>query len=237
TSGTSDIPVGGVKPDDSVLASLDDSLPHQPWWVSGLLTGTRAPRGVGQRSEARGIADAIDAAKSAIELMGGQAEVRQGSHHAFHPGRTAEIVVGETVVGYAGELLPRLAHELDLPTRVAVFEIDGSAVMAVIGSSVTEIAPLSPYPAATQDLSLVVDETVPAGEVLAAVREGAGDLLEHIRLTDEYRGEGIEAGKRSLTFALRFRGPDRTLTQAEATESKDAGVALAAKRFGAELRG
>jgi len=237
TSGTSDIPVGGVKPDDSILASLNDSLPHQPWWVSGLLTGTRAPRGVGQRSDARGIADAIDAAKSAIELMGGHAEVRQGSHPAFHLGRTAEIVVGEEVVGYAGELLPRLAHELDLPTRVAVFEIDGSAVMAEIGSSVTEIAPLSPYPAATQDLSLVVDETVPAGEVLAAVREGAGELLEHIRLTDEYRGEGIEAGKRSLTFALRFRGPDRTLTQAEATESKDAGVALAAKRFGAELRG
>jgi len=66
TSGTSDIPVGGVKPDDSILASLNDSLPHQPWWVSGLLTGTRAPRGVGQRSDARVIADALDAAKSAI---------------------------------------------------------------------------------------------------------------------------------------------------------------------------
>jgi phenylalanyl-tRNA synthetase beta chain len=237
TSGTSDIPVGGVKPDDLVLASLNDSLPRQPWWVSGLLTGTRAPRGVGQRSEGRGIADAIDAAKAAISLMGGHAQVRQGSHPAFHPGRTAEIVVGETAVGYAGELLPRLAHELDLPRRVAVFEIDGSAVMTAIGSAVTEIAPLSSYPAATQDLSLVVDATVPAGEVLAAVREGAGELLEHIGLTDEYRGEGIEAGKRSLTFALRFRGQDRTLTQAEATESKDAGVALAAKRFGAELRG
>jgi len=235
--GTADIPLGAHKPSDSVLEELNASLPRQPWWVSGLLAGSRAPRGVGQHSGSRDVADAIDAAMMVVRLIGADATVRQGSHQAFHPGRTAEIVVGESVVGYAGELLPRLAHGLDLPKRVAAFEINGSAVMDALGSVVTEVAPLSPYPAATQDLSLVVDAAVPASEVRKAIAEGAGELLEDIQLTDEYRGEGIEEGKRSLTFALRFRAADRTLTQAEATESKETGVALASQRFDAQLRG
>jgi len=77
---------------------------------------------------------------------------------------------------------------------------------------------------------------VPAGDVKAVITEGAGPLLEHIALVDDYRGDGIEPGHKSLTFALRFRAPDRTLTQAEATEAKTAAVALAASRLGATLR-
>jgi phenylalanyl-tRNA synthetase beta chain len=95
---------------------------------------------------------------------------------------------------------------------------------------------LSAYPAATQDLSLVVAIDIPARDVQHAVVEGAGELLEHIHLVDDYRGDGVDEGHRSLTFALRFRAMDRTLTQAEATSAKDAGVALASKRHGAVLR-
>ncbi|MEY4040462.1 MAG: hypothetical protein RLZZ52_1330 [Actinomycetota bacterium] len=91
-------------------------------------------------------------------------------------------------------------------------------------------------PAATQDLSLVVASDIPAAEVLAAVVEGAGELLEQGTLVDVYEGAGIPQGQRSLTFALRFRADDRTLTAAEATASKEAGVALAAARFGATIR-
>jgi phenylalanyl-tRNA synthetase beta chain len=90
--------------------------------------------------------------------------------------------------------------------------------------------------AATQDVSLVVKTSVPAADVQNALLEGAGELLEHARLVDIYRGEGLPEGTHSLTFALRFRAPDRTLTQAEATEAKQAGVTLAAERFGAAIR-
>lgn len=235
--GTPDIPVGAEKPSEKTLAALNASLPHQPWWVAGLMVGARAPKGIGQHPVGRGIADALDAARAALALMGAELSVRQGSHSAFHPGRVADLMVGEVVVGRAGELLPRLARELDLPKRVAVFEIDGSAVMAAISDAPAELAPLSPYPAATQDISVVVDASIPAAEVQAALAEGAGELLEDIQLTDEYRGEGVDQGQRSLTFALRFRASDRTLTQAEATESKEAGLALASKSFGAQLRG
>ena len=95
---------------------------------------------------------------------------------------------------------------------------------------------LSAYPAATQDLSLVVPVDVPAGDVRATVIEGAGELLEAATLIDDYRGDGLEAGTKSITLALRFRAADRTLTQAEATEAKMAGLAVAAERFGASLR-
>jgi phenylalanyl-tRNA synthetase beta chain len=97
-------------------------------------------------------------------------------------------------------------------------------------------ASLSGFPAATQDVSLVLPADVPAAEVQAALAEGAGELLESLRLVDDYRGQGVPEGAKSLTFALRFRAPDRTLTAAEATEAKLAGVATATERFGATLR-
>ena len=75
-----------------------------------------------------------------------------------------------------------------------------------------------------------------AGDVAAALREGAGDLLESLRLVDDYRGHGLADGTKSLTFALRFRAEDRTLTAAEATDAKLAGVAVAAERYAATIR-
>ena len=95
---------------------------------------------------------------------------------------------------------------------------------------------LSGYPAATQDVSVVVGDDVVAGDVAAALVEGAGELLESLRLVDDYRGQGLAEGTKSLTFALRFRAPDRTLTAAEATEAKLQGVAVASERFGATIR-
>ena len=91
-------------------------------------------------------------------------------------------------------------------------------------------------PAATQDLSLVVDVSVAAAELQRAIVEGAGALLESISLVDDYRGDNVGENKKSLTFALKFRAEDRTLTQAEATEARDAAVKLVADKFQAVLR-
>lgn len=236
TLGTADIPIGAVRPDDKTLATLNQSLPHQPWHLAGVFVGNRVDRGVGQKAVASGLADALDAARHTVRLVGGTATIRQTTRAGFHPGRTAEILVGETVVGVAGELLPSFALAHDLPRIVAVWELDGDALFSACGNEPMRVGGLSAFPAATQDLTVVVDQTVPAAEVLEAIREGAGELLEAIRLIDEYRGEGIPAHSRALTFALRFRAHDRTLTQAEATTSREAGLSLAAKRCGATLR-
>ncbi len=91
-------------------------------------------------------------------------------------------------------------------------------------------------PVAKEDVALLVDAAVPAADVEAALRAGAGDLLESVRLFDVYTGPQVGAGRRSLAFALRFRAPDRTLTEEETGAARDAAVAAAAERCGAVQR-
>ena len=94
----------------------------------------------------------------------------------------------------------------------------------------------SDFPVAKEDVALVVDDSVAAADVEAALREGAGEYLESVRLFDVYTGPQVGEGKKSLAFALRFRAPDRTLTEHEAGAARDAAVALAAERCGAVQR-
>jgi phenylalanyl-tRNA synthetase beta chain len=143
------------------------------------------------------------------------------------------VLVGDTVVGVAGELLPGSVE--DVPGRVAAVELDVDALIAAAPAAI-DFMPISAMPAATQDVSLVVAQEVAAGDVRNAVVAGAGELLEAIDLVDDYRGAGLPERAKSLTFALRFRAPDRTLTAAEATRAKEAGVAVATARTGAHLR-
>jgi phenylalanyl-tRNA synthetase beta chain len=128
-----------------------------------------------------------------------------------------------------------VTKQLDLPRTVGVFEIDLDALLAAAPESVVA-RPIGTLPAATQDLSLVVSIEVPAQDLMDTVREGCGELLEDISLTDDYRGSNIAEGSKSLTFALRFRAMDRTLTQVEASEARDKAVALASKKHKAEIR-
>jgi len=233
--GTDFIPVGAERPGDDTLARLGAGIPPQSRRVAGLFVGESVPKQPGVVPLAAGIADALDGVRQVALALGIDIRQVQGAHPALHPGRTAELRVGDAVVGVAGELLPALALESDLPRVVAVFELDLDALVE-LGAYDRQARPIGTLPAATQDLSLVVDAAVPAGDVRDAVAEGAGELLEHIRLVDDYRGQGVAEGSKSLTFALRFRAEDRTLTAAEATEAKLAGLARAAERFAATLR-
>jgi phenylalanyl-tRNA synthetase beta chain len=229
------VPAGAERPDPETLGALDASLPPQPFHVSALLTGNRVVKQPGVQPEPYGIADALDVARAVAWAVGVELRVAQTSHPSLHPGRAAALLVGDTVVGVAGELLPVLTEAAVLPRVVAVVELDLDALVAAAPELVS-VAPIVSYPAATQDLSLVVAVDVPAGDVLEVVRSGAGELLEYARLVDDYRGTGVDEGLKSLTFALRFRATDRTLTAAEASEARDGAVRRAGERFGATLR-
>ena len=229
------LPGGNALPTAAQLKALNDSIPAQAKHVAGVILGERTPHAAGQRAVEANYRDAVFAAQTAAHAVGLSLELRQAELKGFHPGRGAELLVAGSVVGVAGELDPALAVENDLPRRVAIFEIDLDALCAA-APAVVQAQAVYIYPAATQDLSLVVDRGLAAGEVLAAIYRGAGDLLEHATLVDDYRGENVAADKKSLTFALRFRAADRTLTQVEASESRDAAVALAAELFGAVIR-
>ncbi|MWV49549.1 phenylalanine--tRNA ligase subunit beta [Rathayibacter sp. VKM Ac-2803] len=233
--GSGALPRGAVRPSAEVEAELNAGIPAQPLHVAALLTGAAVERQPGVAARDFDWRDALDVVREVSTASGVDLVVRQGAHAALHPGRTAEIVLDGAVIGHAGELLPSLAEELDLPRRVAVVELDLDPVIARAGGVVVA-RPVGALPAATQDLSLVVPSEVPAASLAEAVAEGAGELLEAIRLVDDYRGAGVPAGSKSLTFALRFRAADRTLTATEATAAKQGGVAVAADRFGAQLR-
>lgn len=233
--GSAELPPGAARPDVDALAALNDGIPPQPRHVALLRLGDAVAKQPGQPPRAAGIADVLDGVRQLALAAGAEIEVVQGSHQAFHPGRTAELRVAGRRVGYAGELHPQLTEAADLPRVVAVAEIDLDAVVALADAGV-EAHALGAFPAATQDLSLVVPADVPAAEVERAVRDGAGALLEHVALADDYRGAGVPEGAKSLTFALRFRAEDRTLTAAEASDAKLAGAAVAAERTGAAIR-
>jgi len=233
--GTDEVPPLGVRPSNEVLAQLQASIPAQPRFVAALLTGNVSARQPGRAAEPASLSEALDAVRVIAVASGVEIDVEQGQRAALHPGRTGVLRVRGEEVGYLGELHPTVAADADLPARAIVLELNLDRVLALAGHRVVAES-LSSFPAATQDVSLVVPETVSATELQSALIEGAGELLESVRLVDDYRGEGVAAGSKSLSFALRFRAPDRTLTAAEATEAKLAGVAVAAERFGAMLR-
>ncbi|WP_150951677.1 phenylalanine--tRNA ligase subunit beta [Microbacterium testaceum] len=233
--GTPSVPPLAVRPDAATLTALDASIPPQRRHVAVLLTGNTVAKQPGQPAIAADLADAVDAVRVLTAAAGLDIELVQAQRAALHPGRTARVLAAGTDVGYVGELLPAVAAAADLPGRVLVAELDLDAMIELAQARVVA-ASLSGFPAATQDVSLTVPAGVAAGAVRAALLEGGAPLLEGARLVDDYRGPGLAEGTKSLTFALRFRAGDRTLTAAEATEAKLAGVAVAAERFGAAIR-
>jgi phenylalanyl-tRNA synthetase beta chain len=120
-----------------------------------------------------------------------------------------------------------------LPKGTCAIELNLDALPSVEALPAPRV---SPFPAVFQDVSLVVSSDVPAQAVEDAVREGAGELLEDIQLFDVFTGPQIGEDRKSLTFALRFRAPDRTLTEDDASAARDAAVRCAAERAGAVLR-
>ena len=234
--GTASIPPLGIKPSDEVLDDLFDGVPEQPFHLAAVLTGHDSPAAASHTPRAWDWADALDVARLAGDVLGVDLVVSQGSHQAFHPGRTARLALrtGETV-GYAGELHPKLLAASDMPARSVALEINADALFEA-APDVIVARHISTFPVATQDVALVVPADVPADEVLAALREGAGELLEDVALFDVYAGKGIEEGRKSLAFGLRFRAADRTLTADEASAARESAVALAAERFGAVQR-
>jgi phenylalanyl-tRNA synthetase beta chain len=237
TPGAGPAPILGVdrRPDEAEWEALQAAIPQQPLHVAVALAGDREPSGWWGRGRAASWADPIAAVRRLAGTLGAEVEIRSAAYAPWHPGRCAEVVLNGEIVGHAGELHPSVCKAFGVPVRTAVAEVD---LDALTGAAVTVVpAPaFSTYPVAKEDVALVVDASVPAVEVLETLREGAGGLLESVRLFDVYTGEQIGEGKKSLAFAMRFRAPDRTLTDAEAAEARDAAVAAAVERHGAVHR-
>jgi phenylalanyl-tRNA synthetase beta chain len=186
-------------------------LPDERWHVAGIVDG--------------GFADA----KWAVEQLYGALRLtpsyERASEPFLHPGKSAR-----TDEGWVGELHPSL-----LEGPWGAFELDLDALVERSGESF-EYQEVSPYPEVRQDLAFVVDEDVPAAALLAAIQEAAGAELRSVAPFDEYRGEQIGEGKRSLAFSVAFGSPERTLTDEDAAALRGKIVDALAERFGAVLR-
>jgi phenylalanyl-tRNA synthetase beta chain len=225
------------RPSDAEFAAADAVLPHQPRHVAAVLTGEVERTGWWGPGQAAGWADAVQAGRMVLAAAGIPQErvgVRAAQRAPWHPGRCAELLVDDTVVGYAGELHPATIEVLELPRRTSAMEVD----LDLLPPAPVLSAPrISGFPPALIDVALVVADEVAAADVQRALTEGAGELLESVRLFDVYTSSQLGEGRKSLAYKLTFRAPDRTLTVEEAVAARDAAVAQAASRLGATLRG
>ncbi len=235
TGEAAPLPSVDGRPSDEELEAIERAIPWQPRNLAAVLTGAWMPAGWQGAATPASWTQAIAFAEIAAAVVGVRLDRRAASQAPWHPGRCAELLVGDQVVGYAGELHPSVVKAFELPARTAAVELDLDLLVSLsTGAGSLEL--VSGHPVAKEDIALVVDESVPVAELQAVVAAGAGELLESVRLFDIYRGVPVPEGKKSVAFALRFRAPDRTLTDADVATAREAAVAAAAEEFGAELR-
>ncbi len=153
---------------------------------------------------------------------------------ALHPGRSAVIYAGETPIGYLGEVHPTVQKNYEIGTRTYVAKLLIDEMQPLAQTEIT-YQPLPKFPAITRDLSLVCADEVPVGDLQAAMKKAVGNILEQITLFDVYKGEQIAAGMKSVSFSIRMRSHEGTLTDEQADAAMKR-VLKTLKEHGATLR-
>jgi phenylalanyl-tRNA synthetase beta chain len=203
--------------------------------VGALISGSVAPEQWG--SEVRN-ADFFDI-KSDVEALLLLAATRDEisfaavSHPALQDGQAAEIRRGDSVIGILGKLHPSIVKRYNLKRAAYVFELDAELTFA---TSAPSAAPISRFPAIRRDIAMIVDNSVTADELSAAINESAVELIQNVRIFDIYTGPGIEAGRKSVAIGLILQATSRTLTDDDADAAMAAAISKLKKKFAAELR-
>jgi phenylalanyl-tRNA synthetase beta chain len=220
------------RPSEKNIKDIYAGVPNQMLFVGAVVTGEFVLsdwQGLGSKFT---WSDAIAKVQEIVESTGNLYEVVSSDLAPWHPGRCAELRVNGKPVAHAGELHPRVITSLNLPERSCAFAVILSELPA---AGVSKAPAIWSFPPVVQDIALVVDAKVSAADLTAALKVGAGELLESITLFDRY--DQIADGKVSLAFTLTFRAADRTLTSDEVARYRDQAIAQASKSVGAVLRG
>ena len=203
--------------------------------LAGLVAGPVVPEQWGAKPENVDFFDVKSDVEAVLALTGAMSEVHfvATEHPALQPGQAAEIRRGDEVIGLVGKLHPRLAKDYDLKKAAYVFELD---VEKALASSAPSADVISRFPAIRRDIAVVVDEKVTAAELVDAVAEAAPDLIRDVRIFDIYRGDKIEAGRKSIAIGLILQETSRTLTDDDADTAMAAAIAKLEDKFAAYLR-
>ncbi|WP_078545203.1 phenylalanine--tRNA ligase subunit beta [Litchfieldia alkalitelluris] len=159
---------------------------------------------------------------------------KQAKINDMHPGRTAEVLLDEKVVGFVGQIHPTIQKQLDL-NETYVYELSLVDLLEADVAPVTYTA-IPRFPSMTRDIALVVDKDVAAGEIKQVIAEVGGKLLKSVSIFDLYEGERMEEGKKSVAYSLRYADPERTLTDEEVTKAHSKVLSAVEEKFGASLR-
>lgn len=203
--------------------------------LAGLATGSVAPEQWGQKPQNADFFDIKADVEAVLALTGNNNNVQfvTAEHPALQPGQTAEIVRDGEVIGVLGKLHPRLAKDYDLKKAVYLFELDADKALASTAPSVEAV---SRFPAIRRDIAVVVDDKISAAELIDTVSEAAPKLIRDVRIFDIYKGERIEAGRKSVAIGLILQETSRTLTDEDADTAMAAAIAKLEDKFAAELR-
>jgi phenylalanyl-tRNA synthetase beta chain len=206
----------------------------EPQSIAALAAGPLAPPSWGADARPsdffamKGVLEALAA------HLGVEVELQADAQPFLHPGRSARVMVDGDEAGWLGEVHPLVCREWDLD-GAAAFQVGLAELVGATPYGREGYEDVTTHPAVYQDLAIVVDDAVPAAQVRGAVMEGGGDLLRSADVFDLYRGEQVGEGRKSLALRLEFRAPDRTLTDAEVGERRDA-IKAALAEIGGALR-
>ena len=222
------------RPSAKEINDLNSILPIQPKMVSAIFSGEKYQSGWWQNSQKFSWNDPIEMVVKICAEHGISVNLKNVKLAPFHPGRCAEISVGNTIIGYAGEFNPSILEKNGFSVKVYGFEIN---VDVIVNNSQEIQAPIfSAMPVVKEDFAFVVSKDVTALEMTETIEKSAGELLESVRLFDVYEGSNIAEGKKSMAFSLRFRAPDRTLNSEEIAKLRGQIVSAIEKQHQGSLR-
>jgi phenylalanyl-tRNA synthetase beta chain len=222
------------------LPVADQTLPDEPRHLSVVMTGPREPESwmAGQDRTPVDFYDLKGVAEALLSGLGLGGAFERGRHPAFHPGRCAQVSVGDRGVGVLGELHPQVREAFELPADrpVCALEFDLDELLAAWGAPRT-LAPVSIHPPVYEDLAAVVGEEIAELNVRALITQTGSPLLRSVTLFDVYRGEQVGAGKKSLAYRLVYQADDRTLTDKEVAKLRGKIIRRLEGELRATLRG
>ncbi|WP_374335897.1 phenylalanine--tRNA ligase subunit beta [Leeia sp.] len=204
----------------------------QPMRVAALAWGSALPE---QWADSGRAVDFFDVKADMEQLLQASGTVRciKDSHPALHPGRSARVQLNGQDIGWIGELHPQWVQAYDLPSAPVVFELEASPVLQV---PLPDYQDISSLPAVRRDLALVVDQQLPAQQLVDDLRASAPALVTEISLFDVYAGKGIESGKKSLALRVMLHNTLKTLTDEEIEGAIATLLVEASRQHGAQLR-
>jgi phenylalanyl-tRNA synthetase beta chain len=185
--------------------------------LAGLFSGTRTRKGLRLSDEPRPITflDCKGTIEGILDLFHLRESIvwSRAKITVLHPGRAAELLRDDEKIGYLGESHPDLDDEFGVPLFMA-FELDFEKLLEYSPRQI-KVSSLPRYPAVERDFALVVDQTVTSQQIIGCINELGQTLIERVEVFDEYRGDSIPEGKKSLAYKISYRADDRTLTDGE----------------------